>query len=163
MQCELPSSYFSHIKMLPWLQQPQTLGYDWLCPWKVFNRRYEKLKVKQSLLSVKKEFNGHWLKDGNDMRGKRKLSTSNMQILLTFVKQTLTGGDFTWALVILNILLWSLVDSVQYLVYQRGTQLLPTAAAAFCLLQKKAEIVKKLSKTQDIRKQHLPLVITWII
>jgi len=59
------------------------------------------------------------------------------------------------------MLLSSLVNSVQYLVCQRGTQVIPTAAAAYVIafycLQKKAETVKKLSKTQVIRMQYLPL------
>lgn len=50
---------FGHIKKPLWLWYPQEQGYAWLCPSKAFNRRYEKLKAKQSLLSVKTEFNGH--------------------------------------------------------------------------------------------------------
>lgn len=56
-----------------------------------------------------------------------------------------------------------MVDSVQYLVCQRGAQLIPTAAAAyvmaFHLLQKKAEIVKKLSKTQPFKNS----IFHWIV
>lgn len=138
-----------------WLWQPQDQGYAWLWTWTAFNRRYEKLKVKQSLLSVKREFNGHtdWKMRWHEREEKDKhFKYAN---IIGICEKVLTSEDFNSALVVLNILLSSLVDSVQYLVCQRGTQLIPTAAAAyvmaFCWHCQEAQ------EGSLIRKRHLPL------